>query len=40
MIGEWDFVDVSPEEKKSPKSPKYLDLKDLKPGFKLDLLME
>jgi hypothetical protein len=37
FIDEWDFADVSPS-KKSPVH--YVDLKDLKPGFKLDLIME
>jgi len=36
-LDEWDFADVSPS-KKSPVQ--YVDLKDLKPGFKLDLMME
>ena len=41
FIDEWNFADASPDKnEKDHGTIQVVDLKDLKPGFKLDLFME
>jgi hypothetical protein len=39
-MDDWDFVDGSPDKQEKEGTIQVVDLKDLKPGFKLDLFME